>query len=276
MARSDIHFVGGVMVWGMNLPSGFGEFWPEGDFEGKGPDIYRSEGWRNRLMEYYRAQTPEEQKRLFDYDMLGFDEEVYGGNKFDYARHAYPSFVCQKFTCEWGTVPLGPDRRVPYSPIESHEAPRFFQTTKGCKALGSLIKLNSGLLAVDEALKAIIERLEPTVHHFFPIEIRMPRGKVYPANYYTLAIGQYFDSFSPENSKEGSFQSYPDYPGYYNLEASKKVVTGLALIKAKFGTAHLWRERGFREWLACFSDEFIAEITSAGLRIPKHYKMKEV
>jgi hypothetical protein len=31
-----------------------------------------------------------------------------------------------------------------------------------------------------------------------------------------------------------------------------------------------------REWLTCFSDELIAEVTEAGLRIPKHYRMMEV
>jgi hypothetical protein len=104
----------------------------------------------------------------------------------------------------------------------------------------------------------------------------MPKGKVFPKEYYTLVIGQYCDSFSPERSKPESFIAYPNYPDFYNFEESKKGVTGLALSKANFGKAHLWHECVFRETLTCFSDELMTEMDKAGLHIPKHYKMKEV
>jgi hypothetical protein len=66
------------------------------------------------------------------------------------------------------------------------------------KSLGSLIKLNDRILAVDEALKAIIERLESGVHQFFPIEIMMPSDKAPSVRYYVLVIGNYCDSFIPK------------------------------------------------------------------------------
>ena len=247
------------MVWGMNLPSGFGEFFPMGNFEAH--IDFEADDWYHRLNAYHKEQTPEEQKRLFDYGK---------GDGASYAGH-----VSEKFISERGTV-LGLGN-TSFGPIEPHEPPRSFVTEKGYKSLGSLIMLNDRILAVDEALKAIIERLEPGVHEFFPIEIRMPSNKVYPGRYYTLFVGQYFDSFSPGDSLEESFRDYgPDYPNHYTHEKSKKGVTGLALAKAAFGSAHLWRERAFREWLVCFSDELQAEIADAGLRIPKHYSMKEI
>jgi hypothetical protein len=173
------------MVWGMKLPNGFGEYWPLGEFEGKGPDIYRPIGWSERLREYYRLQTPEEQKRLYDYDLLVFDEKSYGADKFAYAARGYPFYVSEKLISERGTIPRGPDCRVPYSAVEPHEPPRFFQIEKSPKTLASLIMLNGRVVAVDEALKDIIERREPGMHGFFPIEMRMPRGKVFPKNFYT-------------------------------------------------------------------------------------------
>ncbi len=234
------------------MPSGFGEYWPDGE----------PEGWGERLKAYYMEQAPEGQKALFDYVEDGL------GN----AAHLYPGYVSGKFISEVGTKD-GPDR-PPFTSIKGHEAPRSFKTTKGYNSLGSLIMLTDRMLAVDDALKAIIERLEPGVHQFFPIEIAMPRGKVFPKSYYVLVIGRYCDSFSPERSKEGTWRERG--PGRYSHVESKKGVTGLALSKAKFGNAHLWRERGLREWLTCFSDELQAEITSAGLRIPKHYRMMEI
>jgi len=77
-------------------------------------------------------------------------------------------YAVGKFTKELGTV-SGAEYPL-FSQIEEHEPPRSFNTVKGYKSLGSLIKLNNRILAVDQALRAIIERLEPGVHQFFPIE----------------------------------------------------------------------------------------------------------
>lgn len=250
------------MVWGMMMPSGFGDFWPMGEPEGViRLDKPFEDLWNARLKDHYIAQTSEGRRALID-----IDEESNG---------SYAYFVSSKFNDELGTRPE-PDL-PPLTPIKPHEVPQFYQTQKGYKTLGSYIELSGLSCAVDETLKNIIERLEPGVHQFFPIEIRMTRGKIYPSQYYILVIGQYFDSFSPEESKKGSLSDYgPDYPNEYKPPHSKADVTGRALSKAKFGKAHLWRERRIRGLLTCLSDELVAAIAEAGLRIPKHYKMMEV
>jgi hypothetical protein len=182
------------MVWGMRLPDSFGEFWPDGEFE-YDPKA-RESGWYDRLRLHYLAQTPEEQIRLYDY--RGFD---HGGNGVGYGAGEYKTYVSGKFRQEVGTKD-GPDK-LPFAQAEAHEAPITFDTEKTYTSLGSMIKLNDRILAVDEMLRAIIDRFEPGMHKFFPIEIRMPKGAVFPKKYYTLVIGQYLDSFSPENSDEG-------------------------------------------------------------------------
>jgi hypothetical protein len=49
------------MVWGLQLPSTFGNFFPAADFEGV--DIATGYAmWPERLNEYYAQQTPEDQK----------------------------------------------------------------------------------------------------------------------------------------------------------------------------------------------------------------------
>jgi hypothetical protein len=230
------------MVWGMRLPDNFGEFWPSGVFE---YDAEKKEsGWWDRLQDYYLAQTPEEQLRLFDHGDA-------------HRALNYPYYVTGKFIYGIGVKEPGPDKPI-FNAAESHEAPLTFDTEKTVSTLGSLVMLNSRILAVDEELKTIIERLEPGVHQFFLIEMRMPKGKVFPKKYYTLTIGQHFDAYSPEKSDE-----------------SKKHMTGRAFFKDIFSKAHLWRDRRF-PLVNCFSDELMAEISKAGLRLPKYYKMKEV
>ncbi len=249
----------------MALPERFGEFWPDGDFE---YDSTRKEsGWSNRLRRHYLAQSPEEQIRLYDYHAHGSDEALHGAAE-------YPAYVAAKFISEMGTKDRPDGLRL--TSVNPHEAPLTFDTEKTYAKLGSLIKLNDRILAVNEDLKAVIERFEPEVHQFFPIQIIMPNRSTFPEAYYTIVIGRYCDSFSPEKSSPNSYRTYPAFPGFYNCETSKKGITGLSLRKAGLDGAHLWRERAFRQNLTCFSDELISEIEKVGLSLPPCYRMRIV
>ncbi len=251
------------MVWGMALPSGFGEYWPSGEFEYDRKK--RDTGWYGRLRRHYTEQSPEEQRRIFAYS--GED-----------AAWIYGTYPVGKFKKEPGqswrnsaTCTLGD--------VESHEVPRSFDADKTYNSLASLISLNDKILAVDESFKAIIERLEPQVHEFFPFALMMPKGKPYPEQYYILRIRQYFDAFSKPDSSDESIRVLPAYDGIPEItrvNESKKALNGLAMRERAFGGAHLWRDRTFEEQLTCFSDELISEVQAEGLKLPKHYKLKEV
>jgi hypothetical protein len=245
------------MVWGMSIPSSFGDFWPEGDFEGLDKNF--NELWGERLDRYYQSLPLEQQKVLYDYGK--------GGDVTD-----YPTYVTMKFFEEIGKKSNRFPALAPLNSIKQHEPPVFFVTYKSYDSLASMIALCG--LAVDAHLKAIIERFEPGVHQFFPIEIRTKRGVVYPVQYYTLVIGQYIDAFVPEKSKEGSWRSRA--LDCYSYDDSKRGISGLAMSKGAFATAHLWRERRSVSPLICFSDELESAIVGAGLRLPKHYRMMEV
>lgn len=253
------------MVWGMTLPSGFGEYWPSGEFEYDAKA--RESGWFDRLTDYYARQSPEEQKRLFDYQRDPSN-----------AAWKYGTYPVNKFKKEPGWA-REREAKPPLGDVEPHEVPRSFDCDKTYKALASLIKLNAMLLAVDAQLKAIIERLEPGVHEFFPFALMMPKGKPYPKQYYILRIRQYFDAFSSEESGEDSIRILPAYDGIPEItrvNTSKKALNGLAMHENVFGGAHLWRDRTFEETLTCFSDELIAQVQSEGLKLPKHYKLRDV
>lgn len=248
------------MVWGMSFPSSFGDYWPRGKNEGEGTER-AADGWEHRLREHFVNSTPEEQARLYPL----------GGVSAASAAWSYPFYAMMKFQKEPGSK-YTPDE-PPLIPIEPHEPLQFFQMERGSKNLGSMIALNAGVFAVDETVKDIIERLEPGVHQFFPVEIRMPRGKIYPVQYFVLVIGQYLDSFDPESSDECSWERTE--LGNVRYDDSKAGITGLAFKKSVFGNAHLWRERRINGALTSFSDQLIAEIQKRELRIPKHFQMSE-
>ncbi len=234
------------MVWGMALPSGLGDFFPDGSYV----------GWREYLNAYFLEKMASEQKARFS----------------DGSASTYRRYVSEKFINEPGSK-RSPD--VPaFGPIEGHEAPKRFETEKSYSSLGSLVMLNDRILAVDASLKDIIERYEAGKHHFFPIEIVMPKKVIYPNSYFVMAIGQYLDSFSPQQSDPASWNQQS--LGYCSFVESKKSMSGLALSSNKFGGAHLWRERRMSNPLICFSDYLMSEIENLGQRLPKHYQMRAV
>ncbi len=237
------------MVWGMVDPSSIGDYFPIGDYI----------GWREQLISYFNESMPEEQRALFDYE-----------NKDRASNYAY--YVHLKFKNERGKKFMHPP---PLGPIKPHEPPKCFATEKTYSSLASLIKLNDLILAVDETLKDIVERFEPGLHQFFPITILLPMEKIYPKNYYVMVIGQYLDSFTPEQSEAGSWKV--NSAGNYSVfDESKKSLIGLAFANNIFGKAHLWRERHMYNPSLLLSDALHAEITNAGLRMPRFYQMKVV
>jgi hypothetical protein len=232
------------MVWALIEPSSFGDFFPDGEHVGRA----------EQLAAYFQ-QMPADLRAKF------------GGNDL-----SYKSYVSSKFIGEIGTK-MGDKPAI--GPLEPHEKPGWFQTEKRYSSLGSLINTENQLLAVDETLKLIIEQLEPGCHEFWPMQITMPKGEVYPKKYYGLVIGQFVESFVPEKSAEGSWEKSGQH-NYRVSIADKSRVAGLALSKSAVGNSHLWRERKLRRPAVCLSDALQTAIDKSGLRIPKLFKMKEV
>ena len=224
------------MVWCLKEPSGFGQFFLEGDYV----------GWRERLTQYYLEEMSDEEKA-------------------NYNKNDVPDYIFQvacRFTMDRG-------------PLKPHECPTEFQVQfNRAKSFGSLVKLTSKLLTVDEALKTIIETLDPGVHQFWPIEIKLPRGKPFPRQFYGLRIGRFLDSFSPEASSFSSFRE--EFGMYYVDQPTKEFYAGLVMRSEIIGTSNLWREKKLKQPEICFSDRLKEAADTAGLRLPKYYKMKEV
>ena len=161
-------------------------------------------------------------------------------------------------------------------PLMDCEIPEEFRMEKSCKDLADMIIINSGLLAITEPLKNIIEALEPGVHQFFPLKMTMPRGKVYPEPYFGMIILRKLDSFVPEKSSD--FHTFTSYTGekYYHFDETKKSISRLALSGEKIKGTHLWREKYVQTPNIFMSDELRNAIKEAGLTIFRHHPVKVV
>ena len=140
------------MVWGIEMPGSFGDFFPDGEYV----------GYDERLKAYYDNEMSDAEKAA-----MGMQDRL------------LLSRFSTKFTADKG-------------PLKPHDCPKEFKTITSYKSLASLIKLNERLPAVDRNLKDSIERLEPGVHQFWPIKITMPKDKEYPVQYYGMVIRRFW------------------------------------------------------------------------------------
>ncbi|WP_423992736.1 imm11 family protein [Halocynthiibacter sp.] len=162
-------------------------------------------------------------------------------------------------------------------PLEDYAQPKELKTLKVHKELASLIMMKNQLIAVDETLRDIIEDLEPGVHQFWPMKITMPKDQTYPVPYYGMVIHTHLASFRLEGSDPASAR--PDAyagEGVDVISTSRSALAGLAMSREAADGKHIWREKHIlRPWLF-MSDELVARIKDAGLKMPKHYPMKAV
>ena len=226
------------MTWGMFRPAADNDFWPNGDFV----------GYKEALEYYYHNEMTDEEKAEMDM-----------GDRFLFSKFG------RKFLKNLG-------------PLQEIEQPKEFRTKRTYKTLGSLISLLDQKLAVDEALKEIIERLEPGVHQFWPMKITMPKGKAFPAPYFGMVIHNHLEAFCPsESDAESLVHRKTKYSDHYHAKDRKKAsMAGIAISREAAGAAHLWREENLMSPDIFLSDALQAEIEKAGLRLPKMFKLKDV
>ncbi|MCG7495029.1 imm11 family protein [Thalassobius sp. Cn5-15] len=221
------------MVFAVYEPSNFGIVFPEGDYV----------GFYETLQAYYDNEMSDADKQMME-----------SPDRFT----AY-EFV-KKFTEDLG-------------PLKDVECPKVFRLKKTPKKIGAMIQIQSGLPLVSEALKNIIETLEPGIHQFWPVSINLPRNKTLPEQYYGLRIATFLDSFRPEQSEEESWRPLGKLFTSYDSRAKAK---GLAFSKDVLAGKHLWREVRLFKPTMCMSDELQQAAAEQELYLPKHYPVTVV
>ena len=221
------------MTWAVFYPDGFGKYWPSGDFT----------DFHDNARHYYENHMSDAEKAA-----EGMQERILF-SKFS-----------GKMTGNHGWVP----------PMTF---PTVYRTRRREKVLASMIQIINTIIAVDEKLKSIIERLEPNVHQFSPLRIEMKDGTAYPGKYFILVVHNHLDTFRPEFSDAGVF---PKDGPYYPSSETKDFIAKLASSTAARQDCHLWREKNMFRPQLLISDALKAEIETAGLEIFKNKRMKDV
>jgi hypothetical protein len=244
------------MAWAVDFDSNIGQFFPDGDF----PEF------RERLHNYFTQEMSKEEKAVFGHET------------------SYFYWVFEKFSREIGY--LRPGDRTARTLPQDHEWPQAFQAERKIRSLGSLFKTVNRVLVVDEALKNLIEGLEPGVHQFRLITLLQPNSEIFPGTYFTMIIGQFRDSFIPDPETEGDLwkrSSYLDsdkvrkFTGAYTcFAAGEKSYARLSFSSSAIGDAHLWRERKFLGGDFFISDALHDAIKTEKLKMPPQFKVKEV
>lgn len=145
-------------------------------------------------------------------DLVGWDEQISQyADSFPKEKRKYihPALIAKKFTKNQDLV-------------RAEESPRLFRINKKPKALASMFFLTDGLLVVDPALFQIIEKYEPNVHQFFPIQIELPKGEFSPVQYQLIVIRNFADAFIMDASL-GLLNSSGELFGLYDL--TKKFIS---------------------------------------------------
>ena len=118
----------------------------------------------------------------------------------------------------------------------------------------------SGSALVSEAVRDLIEELEPYTHQFFPIEVTMGKTDVPYGMYFKLMPCNRLDTMDRDNS-------FPiNERGFYKCGFGKNATDKLQLDSDAIGSHHLWQEKyvtiGGGMWM---SDTLVEAIRDAGL-----------
>jgi len=115
---------------------------------------------------------------------------------------------------------------------------------------------------VSEPLRALIEKFDPGIHDFFPVDLTLPAGRKPETPYYVFIIRAQKDTFIPELSRHGGDKFNGKYYQIVGEEASFSS-------ECRKG-AHIWREKRLTG-VILFSDELEAAMRSAGIRYYKYW-----
>lgn len=251
------------MVWGVRLPSEFNEFFPRGELR----------GYREALAAHYSAeQRPGLTPRHPVEFVFTSDRPVQADGRPYTTFVDYKSDVSQKFHSEIG---VARPHEPALLPIQPHEWPTEYVFEKQYKKPASLIKLPNRIYAVEEKLRDVIERLEPGVHQFHPIQMELPKGVEHPIRFHIMVVGRWLNSFSLAQSDKRGLRDI-DSGSPWVFPDTKENYAGVAMVESAIDGAHIWRERALRDADFFISDKLKEEITKIGLRLPPNYKMKSV
>ena len=164
------------MVWGLNMPSNFGMFFPNGEHV----------GWRETLESYFYEELSDSERSNFNNRLATFRRTV-----------------SEKFTKN-------------RDPLLSHEQPREIKTDQRFNKIASLAKSENRLLYVDHELKDTIEYFDSGAHQFWEMKVYSPSGRDYGRQFFGMVVRHFVDGFSEKHSSPDAWQIRSGFPWIQN------------------------------------------------------------
>ncbi|SDX10858.1 hypothetical protein SAMN05444358_10348 [Ruegeria halocynthiae] len=168
------------MTWGVLFPYGSGDYSPE---------AAQFVSYEEKIERHFNEVLTDEERAEYDDWVVKFRSRV--GEKY-FSKGAV---------------------------FEDFEKPTQLVLPRTPKNLASLFFVVRGFTVVEAALKEIIERLEPSTHQFWSVDVQLPRGKKPAKDYFFMVIGQHLDAFLPEKSNP---EAWNDAGLRYLVASTKK------------------------------------------------------
>ena len=110
--------------------------------------------------------------------------------------------------------------------------------TSKARSLPQVYMPGVGVLVVSELAKIEIEKLEPEVHRFVPLDVLTREREILPGKHYLVDVSRRIDAVIIEKSRLGEVVIVPGSPPSLDWLDGRQVLT---FDRGKMGSAHLWR-----------------------------------
>ena len=155
------------------------------------------------------------------------------------------------------------------TPVAATEVPTAAEQATDGESLPDILRIK-GALAVPTPFRAIVDRLEPETHQFFPITLFRQSGEAVAREYFLLNVCRKIDALIIEKSDvywNHWDQKLPDGCVIHGKNVSISCDRPqLALRKRDIDGHHLWRADVHLADLLFCSDELMSAIQAAGLK----------
>lgn len=157
-------------------------------------------------------------------------------------------------------------------PALPEEVPKELVLDKPRRSFPDALSAREALMVVREPVRAIIDRLDPGVHQFFPIRIRTKRGIENEGPWFTMNVTAKQDSIMLERSRYIRSEYRPDLLNSFHASSTTK---DIVIDPARQTRLHLWREKCFINSLLG-SDALVVELKARNLTFYPSFKAENI
>ena len=149
-----------------------------------------------------------------------------------------------------GTRPTLPD-----------EMPKLLVADKPRKIWPDTFMTTNGLLVVNGDVRAVIEKLDPNTHQFFPLTFRTKRGVIIDGPWFAMNVSKKQDTLAMGRCHLVFSEKYPDTGNLFHEDTKDGEITVDPALQSKL---NLWRESRV-EMSLLGSNALVLELEKQGL-----------